>query len=219
MGVRVINSSVVGYYGEMLTSYHFCNMIRHIAEQNDVIWVQAAGNRATGIDPLGPCLNNESHDFALIVAGVNIDDGWWHAGPVNTSNHGPWVDVSAAASVKVAIPTTSGDDDGDLLASYDWMSGTSLASPIVAGVAGLMKVIYPNWTGDDIRQKIRASVDDIYWHPDNGGSKRIKSLGRGESTLSRQSQYLDKLEQLIQIHYGPTAYTSVAILLYQLVRR
>ncbi|KPK74357.1 MAG: hypothetical protein AMJ79_14365, partial [Phycisphaerae bacterium SM23_30] len=44
---------------------------------------------------------------------------------------------------------------------YEYQSGTSMASPIVAGVAALVKSAHPKWSGQEIIDQIIATADDI----------------------------------------------------------
>ncbi len=45
---------------------------------------------------------------------------------------------------------------------YDAYDGTSMASPIVAGVAGLVKSVHPNLTAVQLRQRLMDTADYIY---------------------------------------------------------
>src|SRR5512142_2826566 len=70
------------------------------------------------------------------------------------SNYGSWVDIAAPGQdVFSTFPTASG--------SYFTISGTSQASPIVAGVAALIKSVHPDWSTDQVRTQLLASADDV----------------------------------------------------------
>lgn len=70
------------------------------------------------------------------------------------SNYGSWVDIAAPGQdVFSTFPTSSG--------SYFAISGTSQASPIVAGVAALIKSVHPDWSADQVRTQLLASADDL----------------------------------------------------------
>jgi subtilisin family serine protease len=45
-------------------------------------------------------------------------------------------------------------------ASYDELSGTSMATPHVAGLAALLKAAHPTWTAKQLRARIEATADD-----------------------------------------------------------
>ncbi len=45
---------------------------------------------------------------------------------------------------------------------YESNNGTSMASPIVAGIAGLVKSVHPDLTHDQLRARLETTADDIY---------------------------------------------------------
>lgn len=74
------------------------------------------------------------------------------------SNYGSWVDV-AAPGVSI-LSSYKG--------SYAYLSGTSMASPFVAGLAALVKGYHPDWSNTQVRGKIESTADRIsktgsYW--------------------------------------------------------
>jgi len=71
---------------------------------------------------------------------------------VSTSNHGSWVDVSAPGE----DITTTFDGGG-----YGASSGTSLAAPFAAGLAGLLRSQHPGWSAGTVRAQIVQTTDDI----------------------------------------------------------
>lgn len=83
----------------------------------------------------------------LAVAATDPDDK--RAG---FSNYGSWVDISAPGQAIVSTFT-----GGKSLA----VNGTSQASPIVAGVAALVKSAHPDWSAEQIRTQLLATADDL----------------------------------------------------------
>lgn len=68
------------------------------------------------------------------------------------SSYGPQVEVTApGVSVRSTIPPSG----------YGQKSGTSMATPHVAGVAALVKRRHPNWHGDTIRIHLRRTALDL----------------------------------------------------------
>ena len=63
--------------------------------------------------------------------------------------------------------------------SYQLNSGTSMASPVVAGVAALVKSRYPDYSPDQIAKKIRVTSDNIYTIQGNTGATFFGKYGRG----------------------------------------
>jgi subtilisin family serine protease len=113
-----------------------------VAASRTAVVVSSAGNDGHD-DPVYPA----AYDTTLAVTGTNSDD----AKP-DAANHGTWVDVSAPGQ---DILTTS---DGG---GYQSQSGTSLATPFVSGLAGLLRSQHPEWSPDVVREQIVRTADDI----------------------------------------------------------
>ncbi|MET9925236.1 MULTISPECIES: S8 family serine peptidase [unclassified Streptomyces] len=116
------------------------------------LFVIAAGN-AYGAGTIG---SPGSAEKALTIAAVDKRDGradFSSMGPLVRS-HGlkpdlsaPGVDINAAASQ--SVPGAEGP--------YRSMSGTSMATPHVAGAAAVLKQRHPDWTGQRIKDALMAS--------------------------------------------------------------
>jgi serine protease len=63
--------------------------------------------------------------------------------------------------------------------SYTTLSGTSMATPHVAGVAAIIWDKYPTAAASTIRSKLDASVDDL------GAAGRDASFGYGRANLQK----------------------------------
>ncbi len=115
----------------------------------------------------------------LGVAALNHLDG-----KASYSNFGPHVDVSAPG----------GDGSGSnyqLLStyvnnSYLSASGTSCATPIVAGLLGLVKSYHPDWTSDQVITQVLGTADTIdHLNPafeNQLGAGRINAFSALDST-------------------------------------
>lgn len=82
------------------------------------------------------------------------------------SNYGYNLDVLAAGSSIQS--TVSGGQFGT-------SSGTSMSTPIVAGLAGLLKTLQPDWSPERISANIRATAVSV----DNRNNRRAHKLGTG----------------------------------------
>lgn len=196
-GAQVINMS--------LGSSRSSRTIKLATEQawnSGAILVAAAGNSGSA-SKLYPA----AYDNVIAVAATNNFDQ--RAG---FSNYGSWVDVAAPGeNIFSTFPNHSfviGANYGRAQ-GYDVGSGTSMASPIVAGIAALTISAQPGSTNADIRAKVAAGSDKIsgtgqYWiygrvnaygsatstqtaptADDSGNGKGIgkdKSAGNGKST-------------------------------------
>jgi subtilisin family serine protease len=115
-----------------------------------IVIVTAAGNDN---DETASYLASRSN--VLSVAAVNGNDV-----KAGFSSYGTWVDVSAPG-VSVYATTFNRFGSGGTQHTYGSASGTSFASPIVAGVVGLYRSFNPAATGAVTRAAIIAAVDDI----------------------------------------------------------
>ncbi len=88
-----------------------------------------------------------AYDGVIAVASTDINDN-----KSSFSNYGTWVDVSAPGSrIRSTIAT----------GSYSTFDGTSMATPMVAGLLGLMKSHNPNVTNAQLEQCLVSSAEPI----------------------------------------------------------
>ncbi|GJM17579.1 MAG: hypothetical protein DHS20C13_29060 [Thermodesulfobacteriota bacterium] len=113
------------------------------AESNEVIVIAAAGNDDT----------DEKHypaAYSTVVAVAATDFGDQKA---TFSNFGSWVDISAPG---VSIYSTVIFDS-----EYAYSSGTSMASPLVAGLCALIKSKNPNFSSSQIKNHLFSTAENI----------------------------------------------------------
>lgn len=68
------------------------------------------------------------------------------------SSRGDQIEVSAPGGrILSTVPSNK----------YEYLSGTSMAAPQVAGMAALILALHPTWSATEVRAKIRTSVDDL----------------------------------------------------------
>lgn len=110
----------------------------------DVVVVAGAGNNSNEI-PLYPA--GEGVEGLIAVAASNQSDVL-----ANFSNRGSWITVAAPGqSILSTVPANS----------FGTWSGTSMASPIVAGQAALIRAKNPRMKSKEISEKIVATSDSI----------------------------------------------------------
>ena len=114
------------------------------ATSKGTLVIAAAGNSNTSSEYYPAAYKN-----VLAVAATNSTNDI----KASFSNYGYYIDVSAPGTS--LLNTWSNDN-------YASLSGTSMASPLVAGIAGLVKARYPNYTPEQVGEKVRVSCDDIY---------------------------------------------------------
>jgi len=116
------------------------------AWNHGVVVVAAAGNDGSS-NRLYPAY----YDNCIAVAATDANDNL-----ASWSNYGSWVDVAAPGSAYSTEPN----------GQYGYMAGTSMASPYVAGLAGLVFSVASDTNGngrlnDEARSRIEAGSDDV----------------------------------------------------------
>jgi subtilisin family serine protease/photosystem II stability/assembly factor-like uncharacterized protein len=105
--------------------------------------IVASGNDGNNLDDVYQY--PAAYNNVLTVGATNNSDQW-----VNFSNYGMKVGVYAPGSN--VISTVPGN-------KYQAQSGTSMSSPIVAGIAALVKSVNKDWTPAQIMHHIRSTSD------------------------------------------------------------
>lgn len=150
-GADVINMSWggggSGQYGQ-----NICND----AWAQGSILIAAAGNNNQNTE-----FYPAAYDNVVSVASTNQNDQ-----KSNFSQYGTWIDISAPGSSILSTDQGSG---------YQTTQGTSMASPLVAGLVGLIKSHASNATNTDIINCLYSGADNI--DAQNGGY--IGQLGEG----------------------------------------
>ena len=130
----------------------------------DALVVAAAGNSSSDMDHYP-----SSYPRAFSVASTTITDG-----KSGFSNYGYNVDIAAPGS---NIYSTVYNNN------YVSYSGTSMASPVVAGCAALVKSQFPAMGALQIAEQLRTTSDNIYTV--SGNSAYRDKLGKGRVNLFR----------------------------------
>ncbi|HLE97654.1 MAG TPA: S8 family serine peptidase [Candidatus Thermoplasmatota archaeon] len=131
------------------------------AHGKGTIHVGAAGNS-------GSCTNCVSYPWrdkaaiTIVVSSSTSTDTF-----SSFSSEGPQVDVIAPGSNILSSYGTG----------YATMSGTSMATPHVAGVAALLKALHPTWTFTDVETTIRSTADNLGISSDRQGAGRLDAAG------------------------------------------
>ncbi len=146
--IRVVNMSLGGA-ADPSAAPTLGEAIQTLEDMGVVVCV-AAGNEGedtSGYIPAG-------YDLGLVVSAYDADGGY--NGFADFSNYGGEVDVSApGVNITSTLPEDMGGYDG-----YGALSGTSMATPHVAGAAAAYLSIYPDASGDDVIDAIIDSADN-----------------------------------------------------------
>ena len=138
------------------------DVIDYAAVNHDVLVVAAAGNDAVEADHWPA-----SYNHVISVASTASNDA-----KSGFSNYGYQIDVCAPGSNIYATVSNN---------TYTPMSGTSMASPVAAGCAAMVRSRFPLFNADQAAQQLRNSCDNIYGLAAN--SIFNNKLGKGRVNL------------------------------------
>ena len=149
------------------SSYRTLRSACRYAVDNDVLLVGAAGNSgAHGV------AYPAAYDEVLAVSALTSSNSL-----ASFSNYGSAIDLAAPGSRIVStVPWNS----------YGRMSGTSMAAPVVSGVAGLVLSAYPGLSANELREHLQSTAVDV------GLSSRAQGYGRvdaGEAVNTAPAGY------------------------------
>lgn len=169
IGAHIINAS----WGSVGTGT-YPNSIVNYATALGAIVVAAAGNENTEHttayqDYPADCTN------ALCVAATGANDA-----KASFSDYGNTIDICAPGA---GILSTIIANDG-----YEAFDGTSMASPVAAGVVALVKSLHPNMTPAQLITRIKDTADNI----DEQNPDYIGKLGAGRINAYAATMY-DKI--------------------------
>ncbi|MBL0343026.1 MAG: S8 family peptidase [Bacteroidetes bacterium] len=157
-GCQIINCSWGGNgggsFGQDVVDYATIN-------KNSLV-IAAAGN-----DNSEAAFFPASYNYVLSVASTGNSDA-----KSSFSNYGANIDVCAPGSNIYAAMSNN---------TYGYMSGTSMASPVAAGAAGIILSEFPTYNALQIGEKLRITCDNIYTIPSN--NVYLNKLGKGRINM------------------------------------
>jgi thermitase len=150
-GADVINLSL----GSAQRSSAMQDAVRSAVAQGAVV-VAAAGNSSSSI-PQYP----GAYPEVVSVAATDSNDR-----PASFTTRGAWVDVSApGVNILSTVP-----------GGYTRMSGTSMASPVVSGIFGLVSALHPQWSVLQKRDAVESGVTPVQGNNGGMGSGVVNAL-------------------------------------------
>lgn len=193
-GAKVMNMSFGSFYRSQVL-----NQAIAYAYNKGVVMVAAAGNWASE-ELSSPATINQ----VIAVSATDANDQL-----AKFSSYGPEIDVAAPGD---KIYSTYWDPYKG--ATYAEMSGTSMASPMVAGLAAMIIAKNPKLSNDDVRQIIEASAKDLGepgWDPKFGHGRidlhkaltlSLASIDDANSTMAKAMRIKAGTEVTGKIDFG-----------------
>lgn len=166
-GCQIINCS----WGSCFGHPYGQDIINYVTFNKNALIISSAGNSNCGSEHV---MYPAAFENVISVAASNVNDIKWVNTTTGGSTYGYKIDVTAPGD---AVHTT---DDGNKYMN-GW--GTSYASPIVAGIAGIVKSHFPNLTALQIGEKIRVTCDSIDYLA--GNTDYVGKLGTGRTNMLR----------------------------------
>lgn len=135
--IKVMNMSLGGVFYSAAYERVITNAI-----SAGITVVAAMGNNGTNIKCYPAAFNIPGLIAVQSSTAVNTISSF--------SNYGAWADVSAPGSY--ILSTSLGD-------GYEYMSGTSMAAPVVSGVCALYLSVYPNAAPAQVEKAVKKAVN------------------------------------------------------------
>lgn len=187
-----------------------------------IIVVAAAGNDETD-EPSYPA----SYNNVISVAATDFNGD-----QAPYSNYGPNVDIAAPGGDVTQDLNNDGysdgifslsidDTSGSLVSIYYPENGTSMASPHVAGVAALMKAVYPELTAQEFNNLLiageltddqgEAGRDDIYGHGNVNALKAVQAAQRLANGTQPTPSAPSVVASPVAITFGENSVTNLTL--------
>ncbi|MCL2063282.1 MAG: S8 family serine peptidase [Candidatus Cloacimonetes bacterium] len=173
-GVHIINCSWGG-----IGQGNESNVVVSYAKAQGSLVVAAVGNSNKNITngPIFPACTED----AIAVAAVDQQDQRSLWGFYSGSNYGSNINISAPGSVIYSTFFNSTENY-----DYVWGNGTSMSSPIVAGVAALIKSMKPEMTVDELRHHLLTSAVPLNHHTGLLGTGRVDAYNAVLSVITTE---------------------------------
>lgn len=202
-GVDVINESI-GIGGN---TYQGIKQQAYLgALEAGVLTVRATGNSGPSTGSIGPeppwvlSVGASTHDREVIDSSVQSNPAladrlaqFSSRGPSSGAVFKPDL---AAPGVSILAAVHADDDETE---RYQLISGTSMASPHIAGAAALLRALYPDWTPMEVASALRgsANIDSIFNH--DGTKAGVHDFGNGRLNLSAAANAVLLLDETPEV--------------------
>ncbi|GAC1541760.1 MAG: hypothetical protein NVS2B7_14590 [Herpetosiphon sp.] len=206
--IRVINLSLVSSVAESAKTSILDAAVEH-AWFNGIFVVVAAGNTGANTMQFPPA----NDPFVVTVGAVDLNNSmkltdhslapWSSYGLTQDGFAKPEVVAPGRYTVSVLAPksTFAQNYPGRIVdTNYISMSGTSMAAPVVAGIAALAFQAHPEWSNDQVKWLLSATAQRLRAAPADGqgsGEVRAEALVSYKGIPGQANQGLAISQQLV----------------------
>lgn len=165
-GCSVINMSLGFDSSDDQFIAYFNEICDELANKDDILIVAAAGNEGLEKKTVPAVCDNVLGVISLTHRLHPSSNGWksvanasWQTGDIvrsSFSNYGSWCDLSAPGEAIYSTLLSNGTTDG-----YGYMDGTSMACPVVAAVAGMVRAANPDLSADEVSSVLCETAVDL----------------------------------------------------------
>lgn len=217
--IRVVNMSVAGAISSLDAA--LANSIEEAYDQG-IVTVCAAGNQNSALGLTVPYLSAPADLSAHLVAVMNVTytNGAWILS--SSSNYNSASQTSSTSNKNICAPGTSilstlrtGDS------SYGQLSGTSMASPWVAGVLAMEFAANGNLTAKQAIDYLYESAEDLGtagWDRQTGyglvNAYKAVSLAKGDTTVTLKDISSARVSAIPSQTYTGSAITPTVTVTY-----
>lgn len=170
--VDIINCS----FGSKNPSFVSQSVINE-ARSKGILIIAAAGNLKSNV-----LFYPAAYDNVIAVGATDRDDKVW-----KFSNYGDYIDVMAPGHEIYSTASTNNN-------SFGYLSGTSMAAPIVSAFAGLILSSEPDRV-DQIEEIIEEGCDNI----DAQNPDKVNQMGAGRINVDKSFEYLLNIDYFTSV--------------------
>ncbi|NGN62817.1 S8 family serine peptidase [Streptomyces sp. A7024] len=211
-GAKLLDGKVLSDEGSGSDSQIIAGMEWAVGQGADIVSMSLGGTDAPGLDPMEVAVNKYADEGVLFTVAASNDgpapetigtpgsaDGALTVGAVDDADKmadfssrgprlgdgaikpdvtAPGVDITAASAPGNSIAQEVGENPE----GYMTISGTSMATPHVAGAAAILKQQHPEWKAAELRGVLTGSTKDTGFTAFEQGSGRIqvdKAIAQG----------------------------------------
>ncbi len=161
LGCKIINAS----WGNTFPTPFGAEIIQYATVNHEALIIAAAGNSG-----LQENYYPAAYPGVMSIGATGSTDLHW-----SLTTWGPSVDMVAPGELVRSCWPFNG---------YDISSGTSFSAPLVAGAAAILKSHFPDYTSDQIAERLRVTADTSIYAL-SGNASRYHWLGAGRLNMLR----------------------------------